>query len=146
MNASFLLIIAVVVMQLALPLKAMEKANLQEQKQLLWPNSKAYRTKVKSFRFNDAQALNLLIEVAKRRNGVYFDKNPSFIFGSEYFFASIPDKMAVPLTGYYVDGMTGKIIYRKSKHKIRYGSRDLPNNPFETEEVIREGTVNGVTH
>lgn len=141
MNARFLLIIAVVVTQLAWPLKAMEKANLQEQKQLLWPNSKAYKTKVKSFRFNEEQAMNLLVEVAKGRKGVYFDKSSSFILGSEYFFASDLDKTAVALTGYYVDGMTGKIVYRKSKYKIKYGAKNLPDAPFESEEVIREGAA-----
>jgi hypothetical protein len=48
----------------------------------------------------------------------------------------VPDKVSVPLTGFYVNGLTGQIEFRESTQSIGRGDVDLPRDPFvQTEKV-----------
>jgi hypothetical protein len=59
----------------------------------------------------------------------YFSMTPIFIVGDDYFFA-VGSKLDIPITGYFVDGKTRDIEYRKSSLTIKAGQSTLPENPF----------------
>lgn len=48
-----------------------------------------------------------------------FDKKPLFIVGDCYVFGFMYDKTIAPVEGYYVNGMTGHVEYRKSVLQLR---------------------------
>jgi hypothetical protein len=112
----------------------------QTARAIVYPDSRAYRKRTVLFRFNEEQAHQLLLEAVKERRRVQFSYRPLFLAGSEYCFG-VPEKTRVPLAGFYVDGLTGRIVYRKSNSYIkgRGLSKTLPENPFQGEETIREG-------
>lgn len=93
-----------------------------------------YGKKVASFKVTYAQAVDIAAKFSvKRIKEIYgvieFIRPPVepkpfigkhyVLYGDHYVF-SLPDKMYVILTGYYVHGMTGKVEYREVEKRIPY--------------------------
>jgi len=104
---------------------------------VVWRDSRQYRKCVAGFRLDEAESYRILVHAVQGRKGVYVDQRPMFICGTEYGFVD-PEKTRIPVCGYYVDGMTGKVTYRKSQKYFKVGDKTLPANPFEAEEPLSQ--------
>ncbi len=96
---------------------------------ILWPGTDAFNERVHSLPLSIEDALALLVSKTRARDERYFLKTPIFIIGDDYFFAE-GSKLDIPITGYFVNGKTRDIEYRKSSLTIKAGQSTLPENPF----------------
>lgn len=117
-----------VVMLLAL-VACKESYASQGENVILWPGTDAFNERVHSLPLSIEDALALLVSKTRARDERYFLKTPIFIIGDDYFFAE-GSKLDIPITGYFVDGKTRDIEYRKSSLTIKAGQSTLPENPF----------------
>ncbi|MFN7142020.1 MAG: hypothetical protein ACK4UN_22090 [Limisphaerales bacterium] len=99
---------------------------------VFWPDSRAYHKKAKSLPISEQEARRLLREAQTGALGGQL----LLIVGDEYFFGDL-DKTSVQMSGYYVHGKTGRIVYRRSNTHLRYGTRRASNIVFESEKLIR---------
>ena len=108
---------------------------LIQYEQIYWPNSSEYKKVLQNFTFDENSARKALIEKTKNRERVYFDYEPIFIAGDNYFFG-IPEKNKIPIQGYYVNGNTLEIEYRESKVSVTSKQSKIKNSDFEKIIVI----------
>lgn len=103
---------------------------------ILWPGTDAFNQQVKSLPLSVDEAREHLISKTRDHPDHFFDRTPIFIVGDEYFF-SVPSKIdAVSLQGFYVNGRTGVIEYRRSNVTIHSRDKTLPPHPFTETKVI----------
>ena len=103
---------------------------------LVWPGQSAYEAKLANLRITPDAALALLVRKTQGREDHYSWKKPLFVIGDDYFFPSRISKTDVPLEGFYVNGMTGRIEYRKSRLAIEQFEDRLPPGAFSETEVV----------
>ena len=94
-----------------------------------------YNKAVKSLKFNETAALDMLKNVLKGKERAYFDATPLLLVNRSYLFG-VPEKTSTRLEGYYVDGDTGRVIFRTSLMKVTDEER-LPSNAYTSEVEIR---------
>jgi hypothetical protein len=94
-----------------------------------WPGSISFKTIVKSFSVSVEDAHKSLVAKTREHPHRFFDKTPIFIVGDEYFFAE-PLKDKISLQGFYVNGMTGKIEYRKSNYSIKSKQKKISKDVY----------------
>lgn len=105
---------------------------------ILRANSKAFKKQVAALKYDEARAVDLLYSATRDRVDAAFSRRCLFIVGTEYMFG-LPGKDRIPLSGFYVDGNTGRITKKESAHNVHWFTRRLPKRAFKSEEVIREG-------
>jgi len=105
---------------------------------ILWPETPLYSEKVRTLVLSPTEARALLVQNIKQRPDRFVDRSPIFLIGDQYFFAE-PRKAEIRLDGFYVDGLTGRIEYRKSSKTVQYGCSVLPEDAFEASELLRRG-------
>ena len=99
--------------------------------------TKQYERRVASFTLTEARAHDLLIKAAKNHPHAFFDPWPRFVWGNEYSYG-IPTKVfPLPLTGFYVDGMTGHITYRTSTNVMHKATDQFSNDVFSSIEELK---------
>jgi hypothetical protein len=101
-------------------------------------DTKSFNERELKFRYSEAQAREFLYAATKQSPNAVFDRRCLFIVGTEYMFG-VARKDRLPLSGYYVDGNTGRIIKKTSTRYLKWFNRKLPKDPYEKEEVIRGG-------
>lgn len=104
-----------------------------DQVAIYWPDTSPFKKIVKSFSVSVEDAHQSLVAKTREHPDRFFEKTPIFIVGDEYFFAE-PLKTEISLQGFYVNGMTGKIEYRKSNSSIKSKRKKMPKDAFS--EVI----------
>ena len=104
---------------------------------ILWPETRAYERRIETFSFTPDEARNLLVNNTREHADGYFGTEPTFVVGDEYFFVTVPGKTETSLQGFYVNGSTGAIEYRKSAVSIkRKKKQKLPKEAFTEIEKI----------
>ena len=111
--------------------------NGHEDEIILWPGTRAYEEKVGKLAISIEQAYRLLVSKTEDHPARYVYPNPIFIVGDDYFF-TLPEKAGgILLQGFYVNGRTGVIEYRRSTTSIKKKKRQkLPKNAFTEIEKI----------
>ncbi|WHI47317.1 hypothetical protein [Microbulbifer sp. VAAF005] len=94
-----------------------------------WPGTNSFKRVVKNFSVSMEDAHQSLVAKTRKHPDRFFDKTPIFIVGDEYFFAE-PLKAEISLQGFYVNGMTGKIEYRKSNKSIKSKQKKIPKDAY----------------
>jgi hypothetical protein len=102
---------------------------------ILWPGSDAYDERVEDLPLSPEEAHARLVDKTRDHPERFFDRAPIFIVDDEYFFSE-PAKIEIPLQGFYVNGRTGVIEYRKSEAVIHAKEETLPAHPFTESTVI----------
>ncbi|MEM1260857.1 MAG: hypothetical protein AAGH76_00530 [Pseudomonadota bacterium] len=85
----------------------------------------------------DAQQLlveNMLIEYPQATLSPFH-----LVVGTEYFFAKSSHNYRRTLDGYYVDGQSGRVVYRVAKDELRSRKYIVMSDVFAKEIVVREG-------
>lgn len=103
---------------------------------ILRPGNKEYEKVSKTFRISIEEAHKLLISKTRDRKEKYFDPTP-YIVSDYYFFMTEPLKVGLNLQGYYVNGNTGEIQFRKSSIVARKKIRFVPAGAFSAVEIIQ---------
>jgi len=101
----------------------------ENQVKVYWPGTSSFKEVVKSFSVSVEDAHQSLVSKTREHPDRFFDKNPIFIVGDEYFFAE-PLKTEISLQGFYINGMTGKIEYRKSSSSIKSKQKKMSKNVY----------------
>lgn len=102
---------------------------------IYYRGEKDYVAVIKTVKFSEREAREVLKEALKNKGGAYFDPPPYLFVNGEYLFG-IPEKDRLPLTGYYVNATSGSVILRVSKLSVTR-ERCLPANAYTSEERIR---------
>lgn len=102
-----------------------------------WPGSANYSNKVRGFTISPEAAAKRVVDVGDKREMLAHDTTPIFIAGDFYVFG-MPGKVDTPVSGYYVNGFTGRIEYRKSRVKIPPDATTVLEASFDSIELIRE--------
>jgi hypothetical protein len=102
---------------------------------ILWPATDAYAERVASLPVSEEAAFAKLQERWDRLPDRYFSRTPFCLIGDDYYFYTELSKRPVPIAGYFVDGRTGAIEYRKSPIVLEPQQNALPENAFV--EVVR---------
>ena len=104
---------------------------------ILWPGTRAYAKRIESFSFTAEEVRNLLVNKTRGHPHGYFDAVPTFVAGDEYFFEADLSKTENSLHGFYINGITGTIEYRKSAVSIKKKrNQRLPEDAFTDIEKI----------
>lgn len=96
---------------------------------IYWSGTKSFDAIVNNFSVSSKKAYQLLLAKTRDHPDRFFDRFPVFIIENKYFFTE-PLKSSVPLQGFYVDGFTGKIEYRKSDVLIKSKQKTIKNNSY----------------
>lgn len=97
---------------------------------IYWPNTEEYKEIILSLKYSADSARALLVNTMHGVKKVYFDSYPAFVYDGCYVF-HIPRKTGeVSVEGYYVNGNTGIIQYRKSNVYIEKFTQTMPSNPY----------------
>jgi hypothetical protein len=96
---------------------------------LYWPGTSSFKKIAGSFSVSAEDAYTSLVVKTSEHPERFFDKTPIFIVGDEYFFAE-PLKSEISLQGFYVNGMTGKIQYKRSNRSIKSKQKTMPNDVY----------------
>jgi hypothetical protein len=99
------------------------------QRQVFWPGTPEYVSKTVSFRLNEEDAYKLILQSDVKPR--LLDNKPTFVTSNDYFFSEPRKHGGVALTGHYVNGHTGTVVYRTSRHTISYGARTLPTGVYD---------------
>lgn len=95
---------------------------------IIYTHSEEYNNKIKEFKYSPTDAIELLVQFIRKQKGLTdSDKVPIgfhwFIVGNSYVYSK-PDKLVqvngIILTGYYIDGNSGKVEYKIDKRKVPY--------------------------
>jgi hypothetical protein len=93
---------------------------------ICYVGSNEYQEKVKSFNVTPEEARNLLEEHIRGQRAAAAPSQKvaigahSIIVGSAYHFYMPTKTGGIPLTGYYVDGNTGKVEFRNLEGSVPY--------------------------
>lgn len=107
----------------------------QDSHMIVWPGTPAYAQRLESLSISIEQAHALLVSKTRSHPDRFFDRTPIFIIGEEYFFSE-PSKIGIPLQGFYLNGTSGTIEYRKSSSVITKDQTRLPEGAFTETQVI----------
>jgi hypothetical protein len=108
----------------------------EDRVRLIYKSNRNYLKVMKKLNYNEADALKILENAVKEMDNVYYSREAIMLVGDEYFFYSDLDKLSIPLTGYYVNGNTGSVFYRKSNKSV-HKDKWLPKEAFISENCIR---------
>lgn len=87
---------------------------------LLWPDSGDYTKKIESFKITPDQAHKIAAEAAAKQDWNALGDKPLLIVGEDYLYGS-PGSRGVWLTGFYVNGQTGAVEFRKVDRMVYTG-------------------------
>jgi len=104
-----------------------------DREEVVWRGSRAYTERVKAFTVKPERAFNIAWKESERVKYPIFFREPEFVVGQWYWFGK-STKNKIPLTGYYVNGHSGKVEYRQSEKLIKAGARWLPKDAWKTTE------------
>jgi hypothetical protein len=93
--------------------------------EVVWKGTKAYEHRVDRFKIKPTRAFDLAWQVHERVKQPLLYHEPEFIAGRWYWFGKAV-RTQFPLTGYYVNGETGAVEYRRSLRSIKSGVKQLP--------------------
>lgn len=110
----------------------------QETNRIYRRGTEAYDSAVKNMPIDELQALKLLRAATKDYSPIFVFPRPLFFVNEEYCFGT-PEKTFLPLTGYYVNAKSGRILFRGSKKIVTRQDRFLPVDAYEHVTVISEG-------
>jgi len=100
-----------------------------DKEDVLWKGSKAYEKRVSFFSLKPKEAFELAWKEHERLKHPIFSQEPEFIVGQWYWFGKAT-KTEIPLAGYYVNGASGKVEYRRSEKVIKAGTKKLPKGAW----------------
>jgi hypothetical protein len=92
--------------------------------QIYWQRTKAYAEQASKFKINADDALKQLVQKLQARNDRRANRLMLLVIVNDCYLFGPPEKTTTNLTGFYVDGMTGRIEHRVTDHPaIGYGKR-----------------------
>jgi hypothetical protein len=98
--------------------------------------TKAYEKKVLEFRISPDEARAILFEYCLKKEGIDYSKKKFYpgthvlVSDSSYVYSvPAPDKVSIPLSGYYIHGSTGVVSYIKRQSKISWSYFRNQQNP-----------------
>ena len=100
-----------------------------DKEDVVWKGTRAYEKRVSSFSIKPKEAFELAWKEHERLKHHIFFQEPEFIVGQWYWFGKAT-KTEIPLTGYYVNGESGKVEYRRSEKVIKAGAKKLPKDTW----------------
>ena len=104
-------------------------AKEDDQVAVYWPGTSSFKKVIRSFSVSVEDAHQSLVTKTREHPDRFFEKTPIFIAGDEYFFTE-PLKTEISLQGFYVNGVTGKIEYRKSNSVIKPKRKKMPKDAY----------------
>ena len=87
---------------------------------LLWPDSGDYKKKIEAFKITPDEAYKIAAEAAVKREFPALGDKPLLIVGEDYLFGA-PGSRGVWLTGFYVNGQSGTVEFRKVDRMVYTG-------------------------
>jgi hypothetical protein len=103
--------------------------------ELYWPGTDKYQAVLTEFRISIDQARKFLLEKTKGHKMEFFDSMPTFLTSTDFFFGE-PNKYEISISGFYVNGMSGRIIYKESNRLIEAREFQIRATDFYLEETI----------
>jgi len=104
--------------------------------QIVYRGKRDYNAVVQAAKITEKAAREILRDAVKGRSEAYFDTEPYLFVNGEYLFG-VPKKDRLPLTGFYVNATSGRVVFRKSKYSVSSGDKCLPANAYESEERLK---------
>lgn len=114
------------------------RAENNKRHRIYYPDSSDYAEVAANFKISSQEALGIMRRLAKKARGTYFFQERLFIVDGEYCFG-VHGKIRLPLTGYYVDGASGRVTHRESNQYLKSRDRRLPENAYTSKLVIYDG-------
>jgi hypothetical protein len=87
---------------------------------LLWPDSGDYKKKVEAFKITPEEAHKIAAEAAAKQEYTALGDKPLLIVGEDYLYGA-PGSRGVWLTGFYVNGLSGAVEFRKVDRMVYTG-------------------------
>lgn len=128
-------IIAVTI--ISLTIMQCKHVSFKGEDEIIWPGSETFNEVSRSFKISPEKARDLLYDKTRKMEGKksYYYNSLLFIVNDEYFFSE-PHKEKTQFEGFYVNGNTGLIRYKKSSLVTTKKLRYLPNDAYGEVEII----------
>lgn len=110
---------------------------IPEDQRVYFRGTKTYARAIEMREIGETEAL-LLIRESTEDEPIYLHPKPLFFVDNQYCFGN-PGKTYLPLTGYYVNSDSGRIVFRQSNEILTRSDSKIAPIAYESATIISEG-------